>query len=105
MTAQAIPTRLLSRRAFLAQGGALVVTFALASRPIARAKRRAPADKTVAADEVAGFIAIDATGKVTIYSGKVELGTGAAHGDRPDRRRRTVGVARSRNDDPGRYRS
>ena len=67
---------MLSRRALLAQGGALVVTFALTSRPI-HAEAARPADKTVAADEVAGFIAIDATGKVTIYSGKVELGTGA----------------------------
>ena len=75
MTAQAAHT-LLSRRALLAQGGALVVTFALTSRPI-HAEAARPADKTVAADEVAGFIAIDATGKVTIYSGKVELGTGA----------------------------
>ena len=53
-----------------------MVTFALTSRPI-HAQAARPADKTIAADEVAGFIAIDATGKVTIYSGKVELGTGA----------------------------
>jgi nicotinate dehydrogenase subunit B len=75
MTAQTAHT-LLSRRALLAQGGALVVTFTVAPRPI-HAEAARPADKTVAADEVAGFIAIDATGKVTIYSGKVELGTGA----------------------------
>src|SRR4029077_17547447 len=66
---------LLSRRAVLAHGGALVVTFALTSRPT-HAQASRPAGKTVAADEVAGFISIDATGKVTIYSGKVELGTG-----------------------------
>ena len=75
MTAQAAHT-LLSRRALLAQGGALVVTFAVTSQPI-HAEAARPADKTVAADEVAGFISIDATGTVTIYSGKVELGTGA----------------------------
>ena len=75
VTTQAAHT-LLSRRALLAQGGALVVTFAVTSQPI-RAEAARPADKTVAADEVAGFISIDATGKVTIYSGKVELGTGA----------------------------
>src|SRR5947208_1308946 len=75
VTAQASHT-LISRRALLAQGGALVVTFALTSRSI-RAEAAQPADKTVAADEVAGFISIDATGMVTIYSGKVELGTGA----------------------------
>jgi len=75
VTAQASHS-LISRRALLAQGGALVVTFALTSRSI-RAEAAQPADKTVAADEVAGFISIDATGMVTIYSGKVELGTGA----------------------------
>jgi nicotinate dehydrogenase subunit B len=75
VTAQALDIQL-SRRALLAQGGALVVTFALTSRPI-HAQAARPADKTVAADEVAGFIAIDAAGQVTIYSGKVELGTGA----------------------------
>ena len=35
----------------------------------------APA-KTVALDQVDGFIAIDAKGNVTVYSGKVDLGTG-----------------------------
>ena len=76
MTAQADADTLLSRRAFLKQGGALVVTFALTAPPI-HAEAARPADKSVAADEVGGFIAIDAKGKVTIYSGKVELGTGA----------------------------
>ena len=41
-----------------------------ASRP-----RALPA-KTVAADQVDGFLAIDAKGNVTVYSGKVDLGTG-----------------------------
>jgi nicotinate dehydrogenase subunit B len=52
------------------------VTFAPTPQPI-HAETARPADKTVAADEVSGFISIDATGKVTLYSGKVELGTGA----------------------------
>ena len=53
-----------------------MVTFALV--PLAsRVDAAQPTDKTIAADEVTGFIAIDAKGKVTIYSGKVELGTGA----------------------------
>ena len=65
-----------TRRTLLKRGGALVVTFAFAPRPTwAEAAR--PADKSVAVDEVGGFIAIDASGLVTIYSGKVELGTGA----------------------------
>lgn len=75
MTAQATDT-LLCRRTLLARGGTLMVTFALTSR-LVRAETARPADKAVAADQVAGFIAIDTTGKVTIYSGKVELGTGA----------------------------
>jgi len=62
----------LSRRLFLKSGGALVVTFALAPRMV----DAQPGRKTVDPDEVSGFIAIDATGKVTLYSGKVELGTG-----------------------------
>ena len=72
MTAQATDT-LLCRRTLLARGGTLMVTFALTSR-LVRAETARPADKAVAADQVAGFIAIDTTGKVTIYSGKVELG-------------------------------
>ena len=32
--------------------------------------------KTVAPDEVDGFLSIDADGQVTVYSGKVDLGTG-----------------------------
>src|SRR3954447_5284934 len=74
MSEQIAPTQL-SRRALLVQGGALVVAFSLAPRT--GRTETAAADKSVAADEVGGCIAIDATGKVTIYSGKVELGTGA----------------------------
>ena len=76
MTAQAVHT-LLSRRALLAQGGALVVTFALTSRPIHassgahRPTRASPPTKSPASSRSTP------TGKVTIYSGKVELGTGA----------------------------
>jgi len=70
-----------SRRSFLKTGGALVVTFgagpvaAAAAADGAGAKAGAPA-KTVAADQVDGFLAIDARGRVTVYSGKVDLGTG-----------------------------
>jgi CO/xanthine dehydrogenase Mo-binding subunit len=59
----------LSRRAFLKTGGALVVTFTLAPR-------FAEAQPVPSADEVGSFIAIDGKGMVTLYSGKVELGTG-----------------------------
>src|SRR6185295_14078591 len=60
-----------SRRDFLKASGALVVTFNVASPLLAQS----PA-KSVAADAVDGFIAIDGKGNVLVYSGKVDLGTG-----------------------------
>ncbi|MCC7274194.1 MAG: xanthine dehydrogenase family protein molybdopterin-binding subunit [Alphaproteobacteria bacterium] len=70
-----------SRRGFLATSGAIVVSFAAA--PAAAAMRppaaRPAAEahfKTVALDQVDGFVAVDAAGNVTIFSGKVDLGTG-----------------------------
>lgn len=66
-----------SRRDFLKTSGALVVSFPL-SHPLAAAAETAMAApaKTVALDQVDGFVAIDAKGHVTVYSGKVDLGTG-----------------------------
>ncbi len=64
-----------ARRDFLKTGGALVVTFSLGTSDASLAAEGAPA-KTVAADQVDGFLAIDAKGNVTVYSGKVDLGTG-----------------------------
>jgi CO/xanthine dehydrogenase Mo-binding subunit len=69
----------LSRRAFLKSGGALVVAFAFPQRASAADAARWP-ERSVAPDEVASYIAIDSTGGVTLYSGKVELGTGATTG-------------------------
>ena len=68
-----------SRRDFLKTSGALVVTFPLA-HPLAEAAEKAMAApaKTVAVDAVDGFIAIDSKGRVTVYSGKVDLGTGVS---------------------------
>ncbi len=63
-----------SRRKFLKTGGALVVTFSIGG--IGEAAAQAAPPKTVAADQVDGFLAIDAKGNVTVYSGKVDLGTG-----------------------------
>ncbi len=65
-----------SRRDVLKGGGALVVSFSLAGPA-----REGRADQTVVAKPVAltavdSFLAIDAAGAVTIYSGKVDLGTG-----------------------------
>jgi CO/xanthine dehydrogenase Mo-binding subunit len=76
MTSQAIVDSVdTSRRDFLKTGGALIVTFAISDGLAAATPAPSPA-KTVAADEVDGFIAIDAKGNVTVYSGKVDLGTG-----------------------------
>ena len=79
-----------SRRDFLKVGGAMVVTFALdpagalAASPAATSSPVSPGmpasaampAKTVALDKVDGFLAVDAKGMVTVYSGKVDLGTG-----------------------------
>ncbi|HUH94142.1 MAG TPA: molybdopterin cofactor-binding domain-containing protein [Casimicrobiaceae bacterium] len=63
-----------SRRDFLKTSGALVVSFTL--RDALAAQVPAKPAKTVATDQVDGFLAIDARGRVTVYSGKVDLGTG-----------------------------
>jgi nicotinate dehydrogenase subunit B len=63
-----------TRRDFLKSSGALVVTFSIAGH-LSPAFAEA-VGKTVAPDEVDGFLAIDGHGAVTVYSGKVDLGTG-----------------------------
>ena len=67
-----------SRRDILKGGGALVVSFSIAS-PMdeALAQAGAPA-RPLALTEVDAFLAIDAKGMCTVYSGKVDLGTGVA---------------------------
>jgi nicotinate dehydrogenase subunit B len=66
-----------TRREFLKGGGAMVVSFAIAARHASViAQTGAGAAKSIAADEVDSFLAIGADGKVTVYSGKVDLGTG-----------------------------
>jgi len=70
---------LATRRDVLKGGGALIVSFGLAARfspALAQASATAAAAKTVAPDEVDGFLAIGADGKATVFSGKVDLGTG-----------------------------
>jgi nicotinate dehydrogenase subunit B len=63
-----------TRRDFL-KGGGLFVGFAIASR-LSPAFAQAGAVKPVAADDVDSFLAIGPDGRVTVYSGKVDLGTG-----------------------------
>lgn len=68
-----------SRRQFLQGTGALVVSFSLAPLTVEALAQNAGGfaqPKTVMLDEVEGFVAIHRDGTVTIYSGKVDLGTG-----------------------------
>src|SRR5574342_1048068 len=80
----------ITRRAFLGSGGVLVVGLGLGARTVRRAAAQAaapaarpgwPADrylgKTVAPDQVDAFLAVHADGTVTVFTGKVDLGTGA----------------------------
>lgn len=63
----------LPRRDLLKGAGALVVGFALLPRNQAAVAMA----KSVSPEDVGAFIAIDNQGVLTLYSGKVELGTGA----------------------------
>src|SRR5262249_57889051 len=66
-----------SRRELLKGGGALIVSFSLAGAFDEVAAQGAAA-KPLALTEVDSFLAIDPKGVVTVYSGKVDLGTGVA---------------------------
>ena len=64
----------MNRREFLLASGAMIVSFAPTT--IAAEAKGHVAPKTVSLAEVDGFLAIGADGRVTVYSGKVDLGTG-----------------------------
>jgi len=64
----------LSRRDLLKAGGAIVVSFSLPAG--ARGQALPTPGKTLDGSEVDGFLVIQQDGGVTIYSGKVDLGTG-----------------------------
>ncbi len=66
----------ISRREALLGSGALVVSFSLAG-PLSEAMAQGAA-KPLALTEVDSFLAIDKAGNVTVYSGKVDLGTGVS---------------------------
>jgi CO/xanthine dehydrogenase Mo-binding subunit len=72
MTEHFIP----SRRDFLKSGGALVVGFSFAGHSIAAFAEDSTATKPLALTSVDTFLAIDSASMVTVYSGKVDLGTG-----------------------------
>jgi nicotinate dehydrogenase subunit B len=70
----------ISRREFLGLSG-LIVSFAALPLPLASAEssqqtQLPTARKPVASDEVDGFLAIDRHGNISVFSGKVDLGTG-----------------------------
>jgi nicotinate dehydrogenase subunit B len=64
-----------SRRDLLKAGGALIVAFSVGPRIDALAQDAATT-KPVTLDRVDTFLAIDGKGAVTLYAGKVDLGTG-----------------------------
>ena len=66
---------MINRRAMLQATGAIIVTFTI---PHGRAEAQTTEEaKTVSLDRVDAFLAIGPDGRVTVYSGKVDLGTGA----------------------------
>jgi nicotinate dehydrogenase subunit B len=65
-----------SRRDILKSGGALIVGFSLAGRSRDVLAQPAAGTKPLALTTVDTFLAIDAKGMATVYSGKVDLGTG-----------------------------
>jgi nicotinate dehydrogenase subunit B len=66
-----------TRRDFLKRGGVLLVGFSLADHiNAALTKELSQTTKPLALDEVDAFLAVTADEKVTVYSGKVDLGTG-----------------------------
>ena len=65
-----------SRRDMLKGSGALVVSFSLVPQMGEALAQAAAAAKPLALTEVDSYLAIDSKGAVTLYSGKVDLGTG-----------------------------
>ena len=66
-----------TRRSVLKGGGALIVSFSLGSGFEREASAQAAtAAKPLSITEVDSYLAIDAKGMCTVYSGKVDLGTG-----------------------------
>ncbi|HYB56988.1 MAG TPA: molybdopterin cofactor-binding domain-containing protein, partial [Alphaproteobacteria bacterium] len=72
----------LTRRDLLKAGGALIVSFVLGGSRPARALdepllgNAADIGKPLALDEVSSFLAVHEDGSVTVFTGKVDLGTG-----------------------------
>jgi nicotinate dehydrogenase subunit B len=67
---------ILERREFLKTSGALIVSFAIA-RALPALAQNAATGKSLAADAVDSYLVIGPGKSVTLYSGKVDMGTGA----------------------------
>jgi nicotinate dehydrogenase subunit B len=65
-----------TRRNFLKTTSGLIVTFTLAEGILPAVGQKTAPTKTVALEDVDAFLAIGADGRVTLYTGKVDLGTG-----------------------------
>ena len=65
----------MKRRTFLKAGGALVVAMGATDSLLSRLSAQAT-DKPLALTEVDSFLAVATDGSVTIYSGKIDCGTG-----------------------------
>jgi nicotinate dehydrogenase subunit B len=65
----------ISRRSVLKTGGALIVGFSLPGG-LTAALAQSPAGKPLSPDQVGSFLAIDRDNILTVYTGKVDLGTG-----------------------------
>ena len=70
-----------TRRAILKSGGGLVVAFSLAGRLDAACAEGRPMPRpvntrTLALTDLDAFLVVDFEGQCTVYSGKVDLGTG-----------------------------
>jgi nicotinate dehydrogenase subunit B len=80
MTGRSRSAPRISRRSFLAAGGVLIVGLGLDGVGRARAQTVPGADrflgKPLAPDAVDSFLAVHADGSVTIFVGKVDIGTG-----------------------------
>ena len=67
----------IDRRSFLASSGALVVGFSWAGTTAAAAAPALAPAKAVDKARIESFVAIQADGRATIYTGKVDLGNGS----------------------------
>jgi nicotinate dehydrogenase subunit B len=65
-----------SRRTVLKSGGALIVSFSFGGMIVEALAQGPVPEKPLVLTEVDAFLSIDAQGMVTVYSGKIDFGTG-----------------------------